>query len=71
MVHITEEVPEKDLFDLERPPLYSSIASSVVPLEEGIDRFRYKEYEETPMPILHSGSHGITVAEAGITMLRR
>ena len=35
MVHITEEGPEGYLFDLERPYLESSVASSVVPLEEG------------------------------------
>ena len=31
MVNITGEGPEKDLLDLERPSLDSSIASSVVP----------------------------------------
>ena len=42
----------------------------MVPPEEGIDRFRDKEYKETPLPILPSGSRGITVTEAGITTLR-
>ena len=43
MAHITEEGPEEKLFDLEIPYLDSSIASSVVTLEEGVERFRYKE----------------------------
>ena len=55
MVHITEEDPEGDLFYLKRPYLQSFIASEVVPLEEGVDRFRDKEDEETPLPILPSG----------------
>ena len=33
--------------------------------------FRYKEDEETPLPILPSGSRGITVTEADISTLRR
>ena len=52
MVHIIEEGPEEDLFDLERPSLDSSIALEVVPPEQGIERFRDKEDEETPLPIL-------------------
>ena len=43
MVHITEEIPKEDLFDLEIPSLDSYIASAVVPTEEGVDRFRDKE----------------------------
>ena len=43
MVHIIEEGPEEDLFDLERPSLDSSIDSAVISPEEGVDRFRYKE----------------------------
>ena len=35
-----------------------------------MDRFRDKEDEETPLPILPSGSRGITVMEADITTLR-
>ena len=42
MVHIKEEGPEEDLFDLERPSLDSYIASAVVPPEEGVERFREK-----------------------------
>ena len=42
-VYITEEGPEEDLFRLEVPSLDSSIASLVVPLEEGVDRFGDKE----------------------------
>ena len=70
MVHITEEGPEEELFDLERPSLESSIASAVVPPEEGIDRVRDKEDKETPLPILPSVSHRITVTEADISTLR-
>ena len=36
----------------------------MVPPEEGVYRFRYKEDEETPLPILPSVSRGITVTEA-------
>ena len=43
MVHITEEDPEGDLLDLERPYLDYIIASSVVSPEEGVDRFRDKK----------------------------
>ena len=45
MVHITEEDPEGDLLDLERPYLDFPIVSAVVPPEEGVDRFRDKEDE--------------------------
>ena len=69
MVHITEEGPKEDLLDLERPSLESSIDSSVVPPEEGIGRYRDKEYKETPLPILPSVRRGITVTEAGISTL--
>ena len=71
MVHITEEGPGEYLFNLERPSLDFSIASAVVPPEEGVDRSRDKENKETPLPILPSGSRGITVAEADITTLCR
>ena len=47
----------------------SSIASAVVPPEEGVYRFRYKEDEETPLPIIPSGSCGITVTKADIDTL--
>ena len=42
MVKIKEEAPKEDLFDLERPSVESSICSSVIPPEEGVDRFREK-----------------------------
>ena len=42
----------------------------MVPTEEGVDRFRYKEDEETPLPTLPPGSRGITAAEADISTLR-
>ena len=42
----------------------------MVPPEEGVYRFRYKEDEETPLPILPSGSRGITVMEGDISTLR-
>ena len=70
MVHITEEGPKDDLFYLEIPSLDSSISSAVVPPEEGVDRFRDKEGEETPLPILPSGSRGITMTESDIATLR-
>ena len=69
MVHITEEGPKEDLFYLGRPSIDSSIASAVVPPEEGVEMFRYKEDEETPLPILLSYSRGITVTKADITTL--
>ena len=56
---------------MEKHSLDSSIASSVVPPEEGVKRFRNKEDKETPLPILPSGSRGITVMEADIATLRR
>ena len=71
MVHIIEEGPKEDPFDWERTSLESSIASKVIPLEEGVDSFRDNEDEETPLPILSSGSCGNTVTEADITTLRR
>ena len=71
MVHIIEEGPEEDLCYLEIPSLDSPIASAVVPPKEGLDRFRDKEEEETPLPNLPSGSRGITVTEADITTLHR
>ena len=43
----------------------------MVPPEEGIERFRDKEDEETPPPILPSASRGITLTEAEISTLRR
>ena len=54
---------------MERTSLEYYIASEVFPLEEGVDRFRDKEDEETPLKILTSGSHGITVMEADIATL--
>ena len=42
-VHITEECPKEDLLDLDKPSLDFYIASAVVPPEDGVDRFRYKE----------------------------
>ena len=71
MVHILEEVSEEELFDLEIPSLNSSIASAVLPPEEWVDRFSYKEDEENPLPILLSGSSEITVTEADIATLCR
>ena len=41
----------------------------MVPPEEGVDRFRDKENEGTPLPILPSGSRGITVTESDISTL--
>ena len=41
----------------------------MVPPDEGVESFRYKEDEETPLPILHLGSCGITVMEADIATL--
>ena len=69
MVHITEEGPKEYLFKFERPPLDLYIASEVLPPEEGVDRFRDKEYQYTPLPILSSGSRGITVTEAEISTI--
>ena len=46
------------------------MASSMVLPEEGVERFRYKENEETILPILPSYSHGVTVTEADIAKLR-
>ena len=43
----------------------------MVPPEEGVDRFIDKWDKETPVPILPSGSFGITVTEANITTIRR
>ena len=71
MVNIKEEGPKEDLFDLEIPSLESSIESAVVPPEEGVDRFRDKEDEDTPLPTLLSCSLTITVMEADIATLRR
>ena len=71
MVNITKEVPEEYLLDLGIPSLDSSIDSAEVPPEEGVYRLRYKEEKEIPLPILPSGSRGIIVTEANITMLRR
>ena len=70
MVHITEEVPKEYLFDLEIPSIESLTATAVVTPEERVYRFRYKEDKETPLPILPSGSHGITATEAYIVTLR-
>ena len=70
IVHITEESPKEDLFYLGIHFIDSYIASEVVPPEDGVCKFRDKEDEEIPLPILPSGSHGITAAEAVINMLR-
>ena len=56
---------------MEIPSLESSIYSEVVPPEEVVDRFRKKEDKETPLPILPSGSHEITVTGAYIFTLSR
>ena len=71
MVHIKKEGPEEDLLYLERNSLDSSVASSLVPPEEGVDRFRDKEDEDNPLTILSSGSLGFTVTESDISTLRR
>ena len=42
----------------------------MIPPEEGVNRFREKEYEETPLPILSSDSIEITMTEADITTIR-
>ena len=39
--------------------------------EEGVDRSIDKEYKDNSLPILPSGSRGINVMEADISMLRR
>ena len=70
MVHITEEGPEEEIFDLERTSLESSIDSSVLPSKEGVGKSRYKKDEETPLLIFPSGSRGITVTQADIATLR-
>ena len=70
IVHITEESPKEDLFYLGIRFLDSYMASEVVPPEEGVCKFRDEEDKETPLPILPSGSRGITAAEAVINMLR-
>ena len=48
-----------------------SIASEEVPPAEGVDIFKDKEDEDTLLPILSSGSRGITVTDADISPLRR
>ena len=70
-MYITKEVPEEDLFYLERPSLDSYIDPAVVPPEEAVDRFIDDKDECIPLPILPSGSRGITVTEADITTLFR
>ena len=69
IVHIKEELPEEKLFYLERNYLDSYTDSAVVPPEEGVDRFRDKEDEDAPLPILPSGSCGITMTEADIATI--
>ena len=44
--------------------------SESVPLEDGVDRFREKEDEETPLPILNSGSRIVTFTKDDIVALR-
>ena len=41
----------------------------MVPPDEGVYRFRYKEDEDTALPILPSVSCGITVTEADIAII--
>ena len=43
----------------------------LIPSEERVDRFIVKEEEETPLPIIPSGSLGVTVTEANIATLFR
>ena len=69
MVHITEDDFEEDLFNLCISSLHSLIDSAVVPPEKRVYIFRDKEDEETPLPILTSGIHGIAVMEDEIAML--
>ena len=71
MVCITEEVPEEDLFYLEINSFDSYVASALLPLEEGLYRFIYKEDEDTLLSILPSVIHGISVMEAVISTLCR
>ena len=40
-----------------------------MPPEEGVDRFRYKEDEETPLHILLSGSCDVTVSKDNIATI--
>ena len=39
-------------------------------LEDGVDRFRYKEDEDTPPHILTSGSRGVSVSKDNIATIR-
>ena len=39
----------------------------MVPQEEGVDRFRDREDEDTPLPIFPLGRRGITLAKADIS----
>ena len=41
----------------------------MVPTEEGLYRFRYKEDKDTALPIITSVSFGITVTEADIAII--
>ena len=43
----------------------------MLPPEEGVERFIYKEDKDTPLHILPSGSHGVIVTEANISTLCR
>ena len=61
---------KEDLFYLDILFLESYISSEVVTPENGVCRFRDEEEKETPLPILPSGSRGITVTESDITTLR-
>ena len=74
MVHITEEDREEDFFDCEeqQTPLEAAYIaeSEFLPLEDGVERFRYKEGKDTPLPILPSGSRGVTVTKYDIATLR-
>ena len=63
-------IPQIGPLNLKIPSHDSSIASAVVPHEEGVDRFRDKEEEETPLNIIPSGSNEITVKEYCIVTLR-
>ena len=42
-----------------------------MPLEDRVYRFRDKEYEENPLPIIPYGSRGVTVTKDNISTLNR
>ena len=47
----------------------STEESESIPLNGGVDQFRDEEDGDTPLPILYSGSHGVTVTEDDISKL--